>query len=149
MDRYRLRGAWVDWISSHGYTQTATLVFNDYEITRYGARRSLKALHSRLDRLALGKLWQKKSREERLDSISFIENPATNLHYHMLWRAPRLEEELVEALSGIWKKLVPSGNAKNRAIEPDDHIFWYDTKQLADDCFIFSSDFHSFTQTPA
>ena len=149
MDRYRLRGAWVDWISSHGYTQTATLVFNDYDITRFDARCSLQELHARLDRLALGKLWQKKPVDERLDSISFVENPATNLHYHMLWRAPRLEEELVEALPGIWRKLVPSGNAKNRAIVPDDHIFWYDTKQLADDSFIFSSDFHSFTQTPA
>ena len=149
MDRYRLRGAWVDWISSHGYTQTATLVFNDYDITKFDARRSLQALHARLDRLALGKLWWRKPITERLDSISFIENPVSNLHYHMLWRAPRLEEELVEALPGIWRKLVPSGNAKNRAIVPDDHIFWYDTKQLADDCFIFSSDLHSFTQTPA
>ena len=149
MDRYRLRGAWVDWISSRGYTQTATLVFNDYDITRYGARRSLKALHARMDRLALGLLWQQKPVDERLDSISFNENPASNLHYHMLWRAPRLEGKLIEALPGIWKKLAPSGNVKNRAIEPDDHIFWYNTKQLADDCFIFSSDFHSFTQTPA
>ena len=149
MDRYRIRRELVRWISKRGYTQSATLAFNDYHITQFGARRSLKALHARLDRLAFGKLWQKKPREERLDSISFVENPATNLHYHMLWRAPRLEEELVESLPGIWKKLVPSGNAKNRAIEPDDHIFWYDTKQLADDCFIFSSDLHSFTQTPA
>jgi len=149
MDRYRLRGAWVDWISSHGYTQTATLVFNDYDITRVDAWRSLTDLHARMDRLALGKLWWRKPITERLDSLSFIENPVSNLHYHMLWRAPHLEEKLVEALPGIWKNLVPSGNAKNRAIVPDDHIFWYDTKQLADGSFIFSSDFHSFTQTPA
>ncbi len=149
MDRYRLRGAWVDWISSHGYTQTATLVFNDYDITRLDAWHSLQELHARWDRLALGINWWKKPVDERLDSISFIENPASNLHYHMLWRAPRLEEKLVEALPGIWKELAPSGNAKNRPIQPDDHVYWYNTKQLADDGFIFSSDFHSFTQTPA
>ena len=149
MDRYRLRGAWVDWISSRGYTQTATLVFNDYDITRYGARRSLKALHARMDRLALGLLWQQKPVDERLDSISFIENPATNFHYHMLWRAPRLEEKLIEALPGIWEKLVPSGNVRYRVINPVDIIVRYDTKQLADDSFILSSEFHSFTTTPA
>jgi len=67
----------------------------------------------------------------------------------MLWRAPRFEEKLVEALPGIWKKLVPSGNVKNKAIEPDDHVFWYNTKQLADDSYIFSPELNSFTTTPA
>ncbi len=149
MDRYRIRRELVRWISKRGYTQSATLAFNDYHITQFGARRSLKALHARLDRLAFGKLWQKKPREERLDSISFIENPATNFHYHMLWRAPRLEEKLIEALPGIWEKLVPSGNVRYRVINPVDIIFRYDTKQLADDSFILSSEFHSFTTTPA
>ena len=145
--RFRHRNEFVAWIGTFGYTQSATLVFNDYDITRFDARCSLKDLHARLDRLALGKLWQKKPMDERLDSISFIENPATNLHYHMLWRAPRLEEELVEALPGIWEKLVHSGDAKNRAIQPDDHIYWYDTIQLADDSFKFASEFHPFTTT--
>jgi hypothetical protein len=149
MDRTRLRAELVKWIGERGYTQSATLVFNDYYITRFGAQRSLKALHAWLDRLALGRNWQKKPVDERLDSISFIENPTTNFHYHMLWRAPRLEEKLIEALPGIWETLVPSGNVKYRAIDPVDDIFRYDTKQLADDSFILSSEFHSFTQTPA
>ena len=138
----------MKWITERGYTQNAILVFNDYDITTFGARRSLKALHGRLDRLALGKLWWKKPLSEKVDSVSFIENPNTNFHYHMLWRAPRFEDKLIEALPGIWEKLVPSGNVKNMAIEPDDRIYWYNTKQLADDSYIFSPELNSFTTTP-
>ena len=60
MDRYRLRGEWVDWISKRGYTQTATLVFNDYEITRFGAIRHLKHFHALMDEFTLGNDWAKR-----------------------------------------------------------------------------------------
>jgi hypothetical protein len=66
----------------------------------------------------------------------------------MLWRSPHLEEKLVQALPFIWNKMVPSGNVVNRSIQPDDHVYWYNTKQLADDSFKFASEFHSFTTTP-
>ena len=150
MNRYRLRGTTTGWIEELGFTQSAMLAFN-CGITPHGARRYLKHFHALMDDLILGNGWAKRDPiTERMFSISFIEHPTTNLHLHMLWRSQqRHEAMLIEAMPAIWKEVAKKGEAKNRAIEPDDHIFWYDTKQLADDCFIFSSDFHSFTQTPA
>ena len=160
MDRYRLRGEWVKWISGRGYTQTATLVFNHYtyqndqpdlparKFETHAAWDYLKRLHAKLDRIALGADWFKKPSSERVQSFTQAENIKSNLHLHMLWRSPHFEEKLVQALPFIWNKMMPSGNVVNRPIQPDDHVYWYNTKQLADDSFKFASEFHSFTTTP-
>ncbi len=158
--RFRHRNEFVAWIGTFGYTQSATLVFNAYTYQQhrpdlparkfgtYAAWDYLKRFHGRLDRIALGTDWYKKPSSERVQSVTLVQNIKSNLHLHMLWRSPHFEQKLVEALPGIWEKLVHSGDAENRAIQPDDHIYWYDTIQLADDSFKFASEFHPFTTTP-
>ena len=158
--RFRHRNAFVAWISGLGYTQSATLVFNAYTYQQHRpdlpARKFgtfvawdyLKRFHGRLDRIALGRDWYKKPSSERVQSFTQVENIKNNLHLHMLWRSPHFEGKLVQALPFIWNKIMPSGNVVNRPIQPDDHVYWYNTKQLADDSFRLSSEFHSFTTTP-
>ena len=136
--RIECREEFVEWIGGLGFTQSATLAFNR-DITRSGAEYYLNKLHKNLSRRAL-----QASRatmnpiEESLLSIALIEHPTTNFHFHMLWHAPQFEAKLVKAMPGIWKKLVPSGNAKNRAIVPNDPIYRYVTKELTADSFILS-----------
>ena len=144
MNRYRLRGTTTCWIEELGFTQSAMLAFNR-DVTAHGARRYLKHFHARLDDLSLGNGWAERDPiTERMFSISYIEHPTTNLHLHMLWRSQKRHEAmLIEAMPAIWKEVVPSGKAKNRAIEPDDHVYWYDTKELTDDSYILSTEFSS------
>jgi hypothetical protein len=145
MDRYRLRVATSGWIEELGFTQSAMLAFNKYGITRFGAIHHLKHFHALMDDLILGNGWAKRDPiTERMFSISFIEHPTTNLHLHMLWRSQKRHEAiLIEAMPGLWKSTVKSGKAENRAIGPDDRIFWYDTKELTDDSYILSTEFSS------
>ncbi len=145
MDRYRLRVATSGWIEELGFTHSATLNFNKYGITRFGAIRHLKHFHALMDEFTLGNGWAKRDPiTERMFSISHIEHPTMNFHLHMLWRSQKRHEAmLIEALPGLWKRTVKSGDAQNRAIEPDDNIFWYDTKELTDDSFILSTEFSS------
>ncbi len=144
MNRYRLRGTTTSWIKELGFTQSAMLAFN-CDITPHGARRYLKHFHALMDDLSLGNGWAKRDPiTERMFSISLIEHPTTNLHLHMLWRSQqRHEAMLAEAMPAIWKEVVKSGKAENRAIGPDDHIYWYDTKELTDDSYILSTEFSS------
>ena len=136
--RIECREEFVEWISGLGFTQSVTLAFNR-DITRSGAEYKLKKLHEKLGRLAL----QVSSAKLGLIaapvlSIALIEHPTSNLHIHMLWHAPQFEEKLVKAMPRIWKKLMPKGNAKNRAIVPNDPIYRYVTKELTADSYILS-----------
>ena len=136
------RNGIIKLIRLQGFRYFTTLVFNDYDITREGARHYLKQLHARLDRKALNTNWAKRDPiTERLFSISFIEHPLTNLHFHMLWRAPQHEAMLIEAMPGIWKKLFKSGNVKTLPISNINKLSWYCTKQLTPDSYILSTEF--------
>jgi len=137
------RNGIIELIELQGFRYFTTLAFNR-DITANGARHYLKLLHARLDRKALGRNWAKKDpHDERLLSISFIEHPLTNLHFHMLWRAPQHEAMLLGAMPGIWEKLVPSGDVKTLPISKIDKLSWYCTKQLTPDSYILSTEFSS------
>ena len=135
----------IELIELLGFRHFTTLVFNR-DITADGARHFLRQFHARLDRMALGANWAKKDPiNGRLLSISFIENPLTNLHFHMLWRSPQHEAKLVEAMPGIWEKLVPSGDVDTQLISYLGKLNKYVTKQLTPDSYILSSEFSSQT----
>ena len=137
------RNGIIELIELLGFRYFTTLVFNR-DITEHGARHYLRQLHARLDRMALKTDWAKKDLiTERLLSISFIENPKTNLHFHMLWRSPQHEAKLVEAMPGIWEKLVPSGNVDTKPITYLGNLNKYVTKQLTPDSYILSTEFSS------
>lgn len=121
----------------------STLAFNRY-MTVDDARDHLRELHARLDRMTLGPDWAKKDpHNERLFSISFIENPETNLHFHMLWRSPQHEAKLTEAMPEFWEELVPSGDVDTQPISYLGNLNKYVTKQLKPDSYILSSQFGS------
>ena len=139
------RNGIIELIRLQGFRYFTTLVFNDYDITREGARHYLKQFLARLDRKTLGPDWAKMDPiNERLFSFSSIENPLTNLHLHMLWRSQkRHEAKLIEAMPRFWEKLVPSGNVDTQAIWKIDKLSWYCTKQLTPDSYILSTEFSS------
>ena len=137
------RDGFIELIELQDFKYFTTLVFNR-DITEHGARHYLRQLHARLDRMTLGPDWAKKDPiNERLFSISFIENQLTNLHFHTLWRSPQHEAKLVEAMPGIWEKLMPSGNVKTLLLSKNINRSWYSTKQLTPDSYILSSEFSS------
>ena len=138
------RSGIIKLIEMQDFKYFTTLVFNDYDITVNGARHYLKELHARLDRKTLGPDWAKMDPVyERLFSISFIEHPQTNLHFHTLWRSPQHEARLIEAMPAFWGKLVPSGNVDTQPISTINKLSWYCTKQLTPDSYILSSVFSS------
>jgi hypothetical protein len=121
----------------------STLAFNRY-MTVDDARDHLRELHARLDRMTLGPDWAKKDpHNERLFSISFIENPETNLHFHMLWRSPQHEAKLTEAMPEFWEELVPPGDVDTQPISYLGNLNKYVTKQLTPDSYTLSSQFGS------
>ena len=137
------RNGIIELIELLGFRHFTTLAFNR-DMNVGGAMYHLKQLHARLDRKALKTNWAKRDPiTERLFSISFIEHPLTNLHFHMLWRAPQHEAMLVEAMPGIWKKLFKSGNVITLPILKIDKLSWYCTKELTDDSYILSTEFSS------
>jgi hypothetical protein len=137
------RNGIIELIELQDFRYFTTLVFNR-DITANGARHFLRELHARLDRKALGRNWARKDpHNERLLSISFIEHPLTNLHFHMLWRAPQHETMLIEAMPGIWKKLFKSGDVDTKPILKIDKLSWYCTKELTPDSYILSTEFSS------
>ena len=137
------RNGIIELIELQGFRYFTTLAFNR-DITVDGARYYLRQLHARLDRKALGRNWAKKDpHNERLLSISFIEHPLTNLHFHMLWRAPQHEAMMIKAMPGIWKRLFKSGDIKTLPISKINKLSWYCTKQLTPDSYILSTEFSS------
>ena len=143
MDKQKLREAYMDWAEAHDFKYFTTLNFNFHgDNSLYTVNRSLKRLHARLDRKALGKFWSKKPLDQRLSSMSFLENKNNNMHFHMLWCAPIHEEKLLRELPSIWDELVPAGQAFTRDIYDTSGVNWYSTKQgNFEDC-ILSSYFH-------
>ena len=141
------RTGMVDFLKKQDFRNFTTLAFNR-DISTAGARAYLGKLHARLDRAALGCSWSKKRIDERMFSISFIENPETNLHFHMLWRSPCFETMLIDKMPGFWEKLVPAGNVDTQPISNIDPLTFYCTKQLRQDSYILSSEFSSVYATP-
>lgn len=143
MDKLKLRAAYMDWIDEQGFKYFTSLIFNYHDYySIHSVNSSLKELHARLDRKALGKFWRKKPLDQRLSSMSFLENKNRNMHFHMLWRAPIHEETLLQELPSIWGKLVPAGQAITKDIYNTSGVGWYSTKQgNFEDC-ILSSYFH-------
>jgi hypothetical protein len=137
------RSGIIELIELQDFRHFTTLVFNR-DITANGARHFLRELHARLDRKTLGTDWAKMDPiTERLFSISFMEHPTSNLHWHMLWRSTQHEAELKEAMPAFWEKLVPSGNVKTLPIWEINGLSWYNTKELTLDSYIPSSVFSS------
>ena len=137
------RNGIIKLIELQDFKYFTTLVFNR-DITVNGARHFLREFHARLDRKTLKSDWAKMDPiYERLFSISFIEHPLTNLHFHTLWRSPQHEAKLIEAMPAFWEKLVPSGNVKTLPIWEIKGLSWYCTKQLTPDSYILSTEFSS------
>jgi len=143
MDKQKLREAYINWIEDHDFKYFTTLIFNFHGYNSlYSVNRSLKRLHAELDSKALGKFWSKKPIDQRLTSMSFLENKDSNMHFHMLWRAPIHEEKLLQELPIIWDKLVPAGEAITKEIYCPEGVNLYSTKQgHFGDC-VLSSFFH-------
>jgi len=137
------RNGIIELIELQDFRYFTTLAFNR-DITEHGARYYLGKFHARLDRKTLGPDWAKKDlHNERLFSISFIENPETNLHFHMLWRSPQHEAKLTEAMPEFWEELVPPGDVDTQPISYLGNLNKYVTKQLTPDSYILSSQFGS------
>jgi len=129
MDQAAQRAALIKWLHTQNYTIFTTLAFNT-KTSHNVAKQRLCELHARLDRLALGPRWQKLHSSRRTSSISFVENVQTNLHFHMLWSAPKSERILLQALPSVWQELAPAGDAYTRFINGPDALFDYCTKQI-------------------
>ncbi len=137
------RNGIMELIELQDFRYFTTLAFNR-DMTEHGARHYLRQFHARLDRMTLGPDWAKKDpHNERLFSFSFLENPLTNLHFHMLWRSPQHEAKLTEAMPEFWEKLVPSGDVDTQRISRLGILPEYNTKQLTPDSFIMSAEFSS------
>ena len=134
MNNKLLRSALIDWMAEQDYRIFTTLAFNG-DTSVSAATDKLKLLHARLDRLALGPRWQKLS-EQRITSISFPENIESNLHFHMLWSAPKSEDTLFQTLPILWQEIVPAGDADMQLISGTDTLYGYCTKQMYDSDYI-------------
>ena len=139
MKQSALEAALKNWMLTQNYTTFTTLAFNTKTSLTVATQR-LKALHARLDHLALGQRWSKKSNTQRVRSISFPENVNSNLHFHMLWSSPKHEAKLIQQLPIFWQQLVPAGDAHMRAINNAQPLFDYCTKQTFLNDYILSAD---------
>ena len=106
--RLALKDAWVDWLASTDFDFAFTANFNR-ETTLASAERVLRRWGRDINRKVLGRRWRFAKRHERLLVIGFPEHPDTNLHYHLLVRAPTNPLKVQQLAVAEWNRRVPSG----------------------------------------
>lgn len=118
----RMRDAMVEWLQNEPFNFAFTANFN--RTTNFvAAKKLLDQWQRRVDGKLLGKRkWKEAPKEHRLFWIAFPEHPNTNLHYHLLVRAPVNPLKVPQVATKVWKKIVPSGELWASALEEDDDI---------------------------
>lgn len=154
----KLRAAVRNMLMGQEFDYFLTFAFNKQNaengIGVDGARQKLKAWHARLERRLLGARWAHKQLSERTFFVGFVENLASNLHYHVLLRTPPacLVNDFQALSSGIWSDVVPSGDLLAKPLHtPADRkgVITYVTKALWQgdllDNFLISTEFSTRT----
>lgn len=132
---YRTKHA--EWLDGLGFNVGLTLNFNDRRVGLYAARERVRDCFARVDRRMLGRNFNKKSAEERVEGVFFFEHVESNLHCHGLVRvAPEMLarfDRLFPADSdrGVWADVCPSGTYALRDIAPRAAAFYVTKEQNA------------------
>lgn len=108
------------------------------EMTFEGAKRCLRHWHACIDHARLGTKWSKKPSDDRVFFFAFAEHPDTNLHYHLILRAPRLlDRPCFEALAPqVWERVVKGGSLDVQELKTEldvARVSTYATKDLWQD----------------
>jgi hypothetical protein len=142
---------YAEWFETLNLEWHVTANFN--RVTTYEAgRRKLREWSARVDRKLFGRLYHKKTHEERMFFVAVPESSGAsqNLHYHILARIPPEKHELFECFSvPIWKDLNPNGSLHVQRIgdtnEDRRKVIGYDLKDAWQKdtlpSIIFSSEF--------
>lgn len=124
LQRAAFKSAYAEMTWSAGFTHCLTLAWNR-RTSIHNAKRSLSALHARVDERFYGRRFHRRPRLERTLAFFVFEKVETNLHVHSLWRVPSKEKLLPfhrlfpGVRGGVWNSLVPSGTYALSII--DDH----------------------------
>jgi hypothetical protein len=132
--RRLLHDAFVPWVSEMDLEKFVTLNFNR-STSVDDARHKFADLLARVDRSWLGRKWSREPPDRRTFARAVIENPATNLHIHALFReSPVPRRESVFPLFGLiskhWLELVPGGSSVTFSIYDQPGVTRYISKQL-------------------
>ena len=117
----QMRDAMVGWLQNEPFTFAFTANFN--RPTNFvAAKKALDDWQRIVDRKVLGRKWNEATAEQRLFWVAFPEHPNSNLHYHMLVRAPVNPLKAQRVATKAWELVVPSCNLWASALEDDDDI---------------------------
>lgn len=107
------------WIPQMPLTHFVTFNFNDGR-TIESAIRAIKKWHAGVDRVLLGKHFNKYPLEQRTFFLAFFEHMDTNLHAHALVCCPY--DDFNAIAKQTWDKIVPSGSLHISGDESDQRI---------------------------
>ena len=112
----QMRDAMVEWLQNEPFNFAFTANFN--RPTNFVAAKKVFERWQRIvDRKVLGRKWQEAPTEQRLFWIAFPEHPASNLHYHMLVRAPVNPLKAQRVAAKAWELVVRSGGLWASALD--------------------------------
>lgn len=119
-------------IANMGPAYHITLAFNR-PVGLQAASDHLREFHWRLDRAVLGRNIGNKA-DRRSFGIAVAEHLTTNLHFHIALACGADHLGKVEGLSdGIWRKLIPAGDALVRKVENAVGLGHYLNKEIGPD----------------
>lgn len=103
-----MKNALQEWMARGDYNFAATANFNRHT-NLTAAKKSLKAWQCNVDKKILGRKWKAAPENDRIFFLAFPEHQASNLHFHMLLRAPVNPLKTQRMATKIWNLVVPSG----------------------------------------
>lgn len=116
-----LKKGMAEWLGDFKFGFFITANFNR-ETSFDAGREKLRKWHQKLDRKIYGKYFSKKEPEDRTFFFAFPEigGKTGGLHYHLLLKVPDdKRREFQIFASGIWEKIVPSGDLDVRSLKEE------------------------------
>jgi len=115
-DGLKLRKTFEDHLNTYHWDFFGTLTFNR-DISIDNATKFIRIWEGKVNRLILGRRWNKKPKDQWCLFYAFFEHPKSNLHVHFVMKinGPIGVNETAEL---IWENLVPGGEALIEEIGP-------------------------------
>ena len=104
----RLRESLQEWLCEGDYNFAATANFNCHT-NLATAKKLLETWQRNVNRKVLGRKWKQAPEDDRLFFIAIPEHQASNLHFHMVLRAPVNSLKAQRIAAKMWRFVVPSG----------------------------------------
>jgi len=104
----KMRKALQGWLAQGDFNFAATANFNR-TTSLHAAGNMLATWQRNVDRGVLGRGWKKKPATDRIFFVAIPEHLNSNLHFHMLLRAPINPIKAQQKAAAEWRFLVPSG----------------------------------------